>query len=91
METGEYNRRGTDVATYVELQPTDRHRSFIDHLFILRDCGRLTDAGRNLFASPMVHLSGKQSIFRRVSDDACGDPVSTAGCWEFDVRLSDST
>jgi len=56
METGEYNRRGTDVATYVELQPTDRHRSFIDHLFILRDCGRLTDAGRNLFASPFSEI-----------------------------------
>ena len=45
-----------DLAVYAELQPIDRHRSFIDHLFVLRDRGRLTGAGRNLFASPFSEL-----------------------------------
>lgn len=48
---------GADISVYVELQPIDRHRSFIDHLFILRDCGRFIGAGRNLFASPFSELT----------------------------------
>jgi AraC-like DNA-binding protein len=47
----------SDLAVYVELQPIDRHRSFIDHLFILRDRGRLTGIGRNLFASPFSEIA----------------------------------
>ena len=46
-----------DLAVYVELQPMDRHRPFIDHLFILRDRGRLTGVGRNLFASPFSEIA----------------------------------
>jgi AraC-like DNA-binding protein len=46
-----------DLAVYAELQPMDRHRPFIDHLFVLRDRGRLTSAGRNLFASPFAEIS----------------------------------
>jgi len=49
--------RETDLAVYAELQPMDRHRSFIDHLFILRDRGRLTGIGRNLFASPFSEIA----------------------------------
>jgi AraC-like DNA-binding protein len=47
----------TDSAVYVELQPMDRHRAFIDHLFILRDRGRLTGIGRNPFASPFSEIT----------------------------------
>jgi AraC-like DNA-binding protein len=47
----------TDSAVYVELQPMVRHRSFIDHLFILRDRGRLTGVGHNLFASPFSEIA----------------------------------
>ena len=44
-------------AVYAELQPIDRHRAFIDHLFVLRDCGRLTAPGRYLFASPFSAMA----------------------------------
>lgn len=56
-------RRGDDktqdgrLAAYAELRPTDSHRSFIDHLFVLRDRGRLTGIGRNLFASPFCEIA----------------------------------
>jgi AraC-like DNA-binding protein len=46
-----------DPAVYAELEPMDRHRSFIDHLFVLRDRGRLTGLGRNLFASPFSEIA----------------------------------
>jgi AraC-like DNA-binding protein len=60
-----------DLAVYVELQPMDRHRSFIDHLFILRDHGRLTGIGRNLFASPFseIALVGRHPDDDRVDID----------------------
>jgi AraC-like DNA-binding protein len=53
-------------AVYAELQPIDRHRSFIDHLFVLSDCGRLTSVGRNLFASPFSEIA---LVGRRSDDD----------------------
>jgi AraC-like DNA-binding protein len=55
-----------NLAVYAELQPIDRHRSFIDHLFVLRDHGRLTGVGRNLFASPFSEIS---LVGRRPHDD----------------------
>jgi AraC-like DNA-binding protein len=57
----------TDLTVYVELQPMDRHRSFIDHLFVLRDRGRLTGVGRNLFASPFSEIA---LVGRPVHDDS---------------------
>ena len=45
MRRGGGNTQETDLAVYAELHPMDRHRPFIDHLFILRDRGRLTGAG----------------------------------------------
>jgi AraC-like DNA-binding protein len=57
----------TDLTVYVELQPMDRHRSFIDHLFVLRDRGRLTGVGRNLFASPFSEIA---LVGRPVGDDS---------------------
>jgi AraC-like DNA-binding protein len=47
----------SDWAVYAELQPMDRHRPLIDHLFILRDRGRLTGIGRHLFASPFSEMA----------------------------------
>jgi len=44
-------------AIYAELQPMARHRPFIDHLFVLRDCGRLAGSGGNLFASPFSEIA----------------------------------
>jgi AraC-like DNA-binding protein len=57
------------LAVYAELRPMDRHRPFIDHLFVLRDRGRLTGVGRNLFASPLseIALAG-----RHLDDDSGG-------------------
>jgi AraC-like DNA-binding protein len=57
MRRGGSKIQETDSAVYAELQPMDRHRSFIDHLFVLRDRGRLTGAGRNLFASPFSEIA----------------------------------
>jgi methylphosphotriester-DNA--protein-cysteine methyltransferase len=58
-------RATADVAdvVYVELNPLPAHCDLVDHLFILRDCGRLTGAGRHVFASPFgeVALLGQQS------------------------------
>jgi AraC-like DNA-binding protein len=44
------------VAIYAELRPLHRDRSFIDHLFVLRDHGRLAGVGSNLFASPFSEI-----------------------------------
>ena len=54
-------------AVYAELQPVERHRSFIDHLFVLRDRGRLTGVGRNLFASPFAEIA---LVGRQPDDDS---------------------
>ncbi len=64
----EWGRQTYDshLAVYSELQPIDRHRSFVDHLFVLRDRGRLTDVGRNLFASPFSEIA---LLGRRPDDD----------------------
>jgi AraC-like DNA-binding protein len=59
-----------DLAVYAELQPIDRHRLLIDHLYILRDRGRLTGVGRNLFASPFSELA---LVGRRPHDGRDGD------------------
>jgi len=56
-----------DLAVYAELEPIDRHRSFIDHLFVLRDRGQLTGVGHNLFASPFSEIA---LVGRRPHDDA---------------------
>jgi AraC-like DNA-binding protein len=64
-----------DAAVYAELEPIDRHRSFIDHLFVLRDRGRLTGVGRNLFASPFSEIA---LVGRRRHDDARGNDGAVA-------------
>jgi len=46
-----------NVPVYAELRPIQRHRSLIDHLFVLRDRGRLTGVGGNLFASPFSDIA----------------------------------
>jgi AraC-like DNA-binding protein len=57
MSNGGSRGYEANLAVYAELQPIDRHRSFIDHLFVLRDYGRLTGVGRNLFASPFSEIA----------------------------------
>jgi AraC-like DNA-binding protein len=57
MRRGGSKIQETDLSVYAELQPMERHRPFIDHLFVLRDRGRLTGAGRNLFASPFSEIA----------------------------------
>jgi AraC-like DNA-binding protein len=56
-----------DLAVYAELYPIDRHRSFIDHLFVLKDHGRLAGVGCDLFASPFSEIV---LVSRRPHDDA---------------------
>ena len=68
MTRGRSKTQKTDLAAYAELQPIDRHRSFIDHLFVLRDRGRLTGVGRNLFASPFSEIA----LVGRHPDDGSG-------------------
>jgi AraC-like DNA-binding protein len=57
MRNGGSKTDEDNLAVYAELQPIDRHRSFIDHLFVLRDHGRLIGVGRNLFASPFSEIA----------------------------------
>jgi AraC-like DNA-binding protein len=66
MRNGGSKTYEANLAVYAELQPIDCHRSFIDHLFVLRDCGRLTGVGRNLFASPFSEIA---MVGRRSDDD----------------------
>lgn len=47
----------TYFPVYAELLPLERHASFVDHLFILRDCGRLAGIDQNLFASPFSEIA----------------------------------
>lgn len=47
----------TRFPVYAELLPLERHASFVDHLFILRDCGRLAGIDENLFASPFSEVA----------------------------------
>ena len=39
-------------AFYAEFAPLARHTHIVDHLYVLRDCGLLTAAGKSVFASP---------------------------------------
>jgi AraC-like DNA-binding protein len=55
-------------AVYAELQPLGRHRGFLDHLYVLNDVGRLTAAGRSMFASPLCEIA----LARRDDDGADG-------------------
>jgi AraC-like DNA-binding protein len=57
MTNGTRKADEAKLSVYAELEPMGRHRSFIDHLFVLRDRGRLTGAGRNLFASPFSEIA----------------------------------
>jgi AraC-like DNA-binding protein len=56
-----------NLSVYAELRPIGRHRPFIDHLFVLRDRGRLTCVGRSRFASPFSEIA---LVGRRPGDDA---------------------
>ena len=57
MNTSGGEGEGDDgAAIYAELRPLPRHRSLIDHLFILGDRGRLADAGGHLFGSPFSEI-----------------------------------
>ena len=47
----------TPPSVYVELRPLAAHRHLVDHLFILRDCGRLTGPERSVFASPFCEVA----------------------------------
>ena len=39
-------------AFYAEFAPLAQHTHVVDHLYVLRDCGSLTAAGKSVFASP---------------------------------------
>jgi AraC-like DNA-binding protein len=67
MRRGKSKTCDANLAVYAELQPIGRHRSFIDHLFVLRDRGRLTGVGSNLFASPFSEIA---LVGRRPDDDS---------------------
>jgi AraC-like DNA-binding protein len=48
---------GQGEAVYTELQPLSRHRAFVDHLYVLKDNGRLTGPHRSVFASPLCEIA----------------------------------
>jgi AraC-like DNA-binding protein len=48
---------GQSEAFYAELEPLSCHRAFVDHLYILRDNGRLTGRHRSVFASPLCEIA----------------------------------
>ncbi|WP_159009189.1 helix-turn-helix domain-containing protein [Bradyrhizobium sp. S69] len=48
---------GQIEALYAELEPLSCHRAFVDHLYILRDNGRLTGRHRSVFASPLCEVA----------------------------------
>jgi AraC-like DNA-binding protein len=48
---------GQSEAVYAELEPLSCHRAFVDHLYILRDDGRLTGRHRSVFASPLCEIA----------------------------------
>jgi AraC-like DNA-binding protein len=48
---------GPSEAIYTELQPLSRHRAFLDHLYILKDNGRLTGPHQSVFASPLCEIA----------------------------------
>jgi AraC-like DNA-binding protein len=48
---------GQGEAVYAELQPLSRHRAFVDHLYVLKDNGRLTGPHRSVFASPLCEIA----------------------------------
>src|SRR5258708_13013270 len=77
MRNGGSKTDEANLAVYAELQPIDRHRPFIDHLFVLRDRGRLTCVGRNLFASPFSEIA---VVGRRPDDD--GGANDGAAVWK---------
>jgi AraC-like DNA-binding protein len=68
-------------AVYVELQPLGRHRAFLDHLYILNDHGRLTAAGRSVFASPLCEIA-----LARRDDDGAGGWVAVRTTPRFGQR-----
>jgi AraC-like DNA-binding protein len=48
---------GPSEAVYAELAPSSGHRAFVDHLYVLRDNGRLTGPHRSVFASPLCEIA----------------------------------
>ena len=62
-----------DCPVYAELRPLDRHAAFVDHLFVLRDRGRLAASGQNLFASPFSEIA----LVGRVRPD--GEAMQSGG------------
>jgi AraC-like DNA-binding protein len=48
---------GQSEAVYTELEPLSRHRAFVDHLYVLKDNGRLTGPHRSVFASPLCEIA----------------------------------
>ncbi|HEY0911675.1 MAG TPA: hypothetical protein VGD75_15725, partial [Bradyrhizobium sp.] len=48
---------GQSEAVYTELEPLSRHRAFVEHLYVLKDNGRLTGPHRSVFASPLCEIA----------------------------------
>lgn len=62
-------------AFYAEFAPTPRHDAIIDHLYVLKDCGRLT-ADRRAFASPFGQIA---FVFRTAPEGGvCAPQVAVA-------------
>lgn len=56
---------------YAELSPLPRHRTLVDHIFILRDRGTLTGPGRSVFATPFRETA----LVAAYPDDGHGNPT----------------
>jgi AraC-like DNA-binding protein len=63
-------------AVYTELQPLSGHRTFVDHLYVLKDNGRLTGPHRSVFASPLCEIA-----LACREDPGCRDRGDEAGRW----------
>lgn len=47
----------SDCSLYAELRPLSSQRSLVDHLYLLRDNGRLTRTGESIFSSPFYEIA----------------------------------
>lgn len=70
-----------NTSFYVEMTPRERRRDLIDHLFLLRDCGRLVGADAHLFSSPFLEIC----LVGRLREGGAGDGEAAAA-WTASCR-----
>jgi AraC-like DNA-binding protein len=61
---------------YLQLEPCARHRPFVQHLYIVKDCGRMTDHGSSRFSSPYRNIC----VVKRLATTGTAD---VGACWNL--------